>query len=163
VKSGTRQISEIANGVLDPVLAKRAGIDTMLLGMWDDVVGPDFIDCTRPDRITWPRRRGMDDAFVPGTLTIACEGARALFLAHQTDQLIERVNILFGFPAIDRVKIVQKAVRLSKQVRPRPAELEPAQVERLDELLVPVENDRLRAALHRLGRAVMSSKGRLHR
>ena len=32
-RKGVMQISEVANGVLDPVLAKRAGINTMLLGM----------------------------------------------------------------------------------------------------------------------------------
>jgi hypothetical protein len=77
--------------------------------------------------------------------------------------LIERVNILFGFPAIDRVKIVQKPVRSTRTASPRPGKLEPAQAARLDALVAPVENDRLRAALLKLGRGVMASNGRHRR
>ena len=46
---GVRQISEIANGMLDPILARRAGISTMLLGSWEEIAGPEFADCTRPE------------------------------------------------------------------------------------------------------------------
>ena len=42
--------------MIDPVLAKRAGINTLLLGSWDEIAGEDFADCTRPEKIAWPRR-----------------------------------------------------------------------------------------------------------
>ena len=38
-RRGIVQISEVANGLIDPVLAKRAGINTMLLGSWDEIAG----------------------------------------------------------------------------------------------------------------------------
>ncbi|MBW8640123.1 DciA family protein [Hoeflea sp. WL0058] len=154
--AGTKQISEIANALIDPVLAKRAGINTMLLGMWDEVVGPDYVDCTRPEAIKWPRRSGPDEQFVPGVLTIACEGARALFLAHETDQLIQRLNAVFGFPAVDRVKIVQKPVSAQPRRAARVRPMAPEQQGRLDRMLEQIEDDRLRQALDRLGKAVMT-------
>ncbi len=158
---GVKQISEIANGVLDPVLAKRAGINTTLLGMWDDVVGEEFADCTRPEKIKWPRRTGPDDGFVPGTLTIACEGARALFLAHSLDQLVQRVNGIFGFPAIDRIKIVQKPVSETGGQRRRSRPLSAEERQRLDAMLAGIEDPNLRAALTRLGSGVIGrTKGR---
>ena len=55
-KKGVVQIAEVANGIMDPVLSKRAGINTMLLGSWDEIAGEDFADCTRPEKIAWPRR-----------------------------------------------------------------------------------------------------------
>lgn len=159
-RKGIVQISEIANGVLDPVLARRAGMNTMLLGMWDEIAGPDFADCTRPEKIRWPRRTGGDDAFVPGTLTIACEGARALFLVHVQDQLIQRLNSVFGFPAIDRIKIVQKPVS-DQRPRARPMrELPPDRQARLTELISGIEDDKLREALSRLGRGVLGKTRR---
>src|SRR6478735_6892681 len=67
-----KQIAELANGIVDPVLARRAGINTALLGSWDEIVGEDFAECTRPEKIAWAR--GNDDgSFRPGVLTIACE------------------------------------------------------------------------------------------
>src|SRR5580765_3838603 len=75
---GVKQISEVANGLIDPVLARRAGINTSLLGSWDEIVGEDFADCTRPEKIAWAKRGGNseDGGYQPGVLTIACEGAR---------------------------------------------------------------------------------------
>lgn len=150
-----KQISEIANKVLDPVLSKRAGINTTLLSMWPDIVGPEFADCTRPERIKWPRRSGPDDNFVPGTLTIACEGARALFLAHAQDQLIQRLNGMFGFPAVSAIRIVQKPVTVERRSRPR-AQVSEMDQNRLDRMTAGIEDPRLREALQRLGTGVMA-------
>lgn len=49
-RKGVVQIAEVANGIMDPVLSKRAGINTALLGSWDEIAGEDFADCTRPER-----------------------------------------------------------------------------------------------------------------
>jgi hypothetical protein len=154
-RKGVMQISEIANGVLDPVLARRAGINTMLLGLWDEIAGAEFADCTRPEKIRWPRRASESDPFEPGTLTIACEGARALFLVHSQDQLIQRLNSVFGFPAVDRIKIVQKPVSGGHAPRPGQRALSPDSQKRLDEMISVIDNDRLRAALARLGKGVL--------
>lgn len=161
-RKGIKQISEIANGVLDPVLAKRAGINTMLLGMWDEIAGPDFADCTRPEKIKWPRRDSQSDTFVPGTLTIACEGARALFLVHSQDQLIQRLNSVFGFPAVERIKIVQKPISGSAGRRKHPRPLPPDRREKLEAMVSGIESENLREALKRLGAGVMAQprKGR---
>jgi hypothetical protein len=51
-RKGVVQIAEVANGIMDPVLSKRAGINTALLGSWDEIAGDDFADCTRPEKIT---------------------------------------------------------------------------------------------------------------
>ncbi len=158
-RKGAKQISEIANGVLDPVLAKRAGINTTLLGMWDDIVGSEFADCTRPEHIKWPRRNGPDDSYVPGTLTIACEGARALFLAHAQDQMIQRLNGIFGFPAIAKIRIVQKPVNTGPRSKPRRDMTEMERV-RLNQMMAGVEDPKLRAALMRLGTGVLSRSGK---
>lgn len=148
------QISEIANTVLDPVLAKRAGINTTLLAMWPDIVGTEFADCTRPERIKWPRRASADADFVPGTLTIACDGARAVFLAHSQDQLIQRLNGVFGYPAIASIRIVQKPVNPSRRPRQLP-EMTEMERNRLDRMVAGVSDPRLRSALHRLGASVI--------
>ena len=123
-RRGIVQISEVANGLIDPVLAKRAGINTMLLGSWDEIAGAEFAECTRPERIAWPRRAsemaGEGGGYQPGVLTIACEGARALFLSHQQGEIIQRINGFFGFPAVNQIKIVQKPVSIQSNRRPKP-------------------------------------------
>jgi len=158
-RRGVVQISEVANELIDPVLAKRAGINTMLLGSWDEIAGTQFADCTRPERISWPRRAsemaGEGGGYQPGVLTIACEGARALFLSHQQGEIIQRINGFFGFPAINQVKIVQKPVTAQPRRKSKPRPLTGAAARHLDDLVEGIEGEALKAALKRLGTAVL--------
>ncbi|WP_421591509.1 DUF721 domain-containing protein [Shinella sp. M27] len=161
-RRGIVQISEVANGLIDPVLAKRAGINTMLLGSWDEIAGAEFAECTRPERIAWPRRAsemaGEGGGYQAGVLTIACEGARALFLSHQQGEIIQRINGFFGFPAVNQIKIVQKPVSIQSNRRPKPRPLTGAAAQHLDHLVEGIEGDALKAALKRLGTAVLGRR-----
>lgn len=166
-KRGTSasQIADIANGVMDPLLAKKAGINSMLLGVWGEIVGPDFADDTRPEKIVWPPRSQNADhnlesggGLQPGTLTIACEGARALFFSHQQNEVMARINSFLGFPAIARIKIVQKSIVKHEHLRKKPRKISPSEQKELNSMISSIEDDRLSAALEKLGRAVLSAK-----
>ena len=162
-RKGVVQISEIANRLIDPVLAKRAGINTLLLGSWDEIAGEEFADCTRPEKITWPRRASEmagEGGYQPGVLTVACEGARALFLTHAQGELIQRINGFFGFPAINQMRIVQKPVAAPPKRSRKPKPLTGARARHLEELVGGIESDALKAALTRLGTAVLSSRNK---
>ncbi|NSZ62172.1 DUF721 domain-containing protein [Agrobacterium tumefaciens] len=159
-RKGVIQIAEIANGIMDPLLSKRAGINTALLGSWDEIAGDDFADCTRPEKITWPRRDEGPDrgGYQPGVLTIACEGARALFLTHAQGELIARINGFFGFPAVRQIRIVQKPVSQAVPRRRKPPPLRGDAAKRLDDMMDGIESEALRKAVERLGTAVMQKK-----
>ena len=103
-------ISDLATAILDPVLRKRAGISIGLVQSWEEIAGPRLAHRSRPEKIQWPRRAHEDDPFEPATLVIACEGAAALYLQHETGEIIGRVNAFLGFAAIGRIRIVQKPV-----------------------------------------------------
>ncbi|AJY47582.1 DUF721 domain-containing protein [Martelella endophytica] len=154
------QIADVANGLVDPILARRAGITTSLLSAWEEIAGDAYADFSRPEKITWPKRPGdnEDGTFRPGTLTVACEGARVLFLTHAEGELIHRVNGFFGFSAIDRIRVVQKPVQpLSARRRAQPV-LSPAEKRALELRLEGIESEALRNAILRLGAGVMSEK-----
>ncbi|MGN7825772.1 DUF721 domain-containing protein [Agrobacterium radiobacter] len=161
-RKGVVQIAEVANGIVDPVLSKRAGINTALLGSWDEIAGEDFADCTRPEKITWPRRDEGPDrgGYQPGVLTIACEGARALFLTHAQGELIARINGFFGFPAVRQIRIVQKPVSQTIHRRGKPQPLRGDAAKRLDDMMEGIESEALRKAVERLGTAVLQKKPR---
>ena len=156
------QISEAANRLIDPVLAKKAGINTALIGSWDEIVGERFADCTRPEKITWPRRggemAGQTHGVEPGVLTIACEGARALFLSHAQGEIIQRINGFFGYPAIRQIRIVQKPVAATGKYRRKPRALTKSEQARLEGMTHEIEHEGLKAALDRLGKAVIAKK-----
>lgn len=152
-------LSDLATGILDPVLRRRAGISLGLIQSWEDVVGARLARNSRPEKIQWPRRIHDDDPFEPAVLVIACNGSAALHIQHETSEIISRVNAFLGFSAIGRIRIVQKPVHTEQRPekgRPRP--LAPFEKARLADAVSGVEDDALRSALERLGASVMGAK-----
>jgi hypothetical protein len=151
-------VGDLATSILDPVMRKRAGMSTALLQCWDEIAGERLATNTRPERIAWPRRAHEDDPFEPATLIIACEGAAALRLQHQTAEIISRANAFLGFAAIGRIKIVQKKVTLAtSREKPSLRALTDTERARVASSVGPITDDALRASLERLGRSVLAS------
>lgn len=154
-------VSDLATAILDPVLRKRAGISIGLVQAWEEIVGPRLAGRSRPEKIQWPRRpplAGQDDAFEPAVLVIACEGAAALALQHETGEVVARVNAYLGYPAIGRIRIVQKPVAQAQKPKPRLRALTPAEKDRVRLATDGIEDAGLREALSRLGATVLGSR-----
>lgn len=152
-------VSDLATAILDPVLRKRAGISIGLVQSWDEIAGPRLAQSSRPEKIQWPRRMHDDDPFEPAVLVVACEGAAALHLQHETGEIISRVNAFLGFSAIGRIRIVQKPVRPSQpNKRPSPRALSQDEKARLGRTVGKIEDDGLRESLERLGASVVGSR-----
>jgi len=151
-------VSDLANEVLDPVLRKRAGISIGLVQSWEEIAGPRLADRSRPEKIQWPRRMHEDDPFQPAVLIVACEGSAALFLQHETTEIIGRVNAFLGFAAIGRIRIVQKPLTATvEKPRPSPRSLSPDEKARLAGTVGKIEDDGLRASLERLGATILGT------
>lgn len=152
-------VSDIAIGILDPMLRKRAGISVGLVQSWEEIVGPRLAPRTRPEKIAWPRRLSDDDPFEPATLVIACDGAAALHVQHETNEIISRVNAFLGFSAIGRIKIVQKPVdtgpsKPKRSLRP----LTEIEKRRVASSVSKIEDEELRASLERLGATILGAR-----
>lgn len=156
-----RSAADIAHKVLDPVLAKRAGLSMALVDAWPQIAGTHLCDQCMPVKINWPRRVHQDDPFEPGVLVIAAEAFAALHIQHQTGEMLSRVNAYMGFEAVDRIRIVQKSV--AAQTSPSPPqrrELSMAEKARLDEMADGFEDDGLAKSIRQLGTSVLAQKQR---
>jgi len=152
-------VSDLATQILDPVLRKRAGISIGLVQSWEEIVGPRLARSSRPEKIQWPRRMGDDDPFEPAVLVVACEGAAALHLQHETGEIIGRVNAFLGFSAVGRIRIVQKPMTsVSSEPRPHPRVLSQEEKARLARTVGEIEDDGLRASLERLGATIVGTR-----
>lgn len=160
-RRGALPVGDLIGDVLAPAAKKRGFASTDLFAHWPDVVGAAYADVTRPERLSWPRRLddGGEQAFEPATLIVRCEGARALLFQHDAPRILERINAHFGFPAVARLKIVQKPIeRLGPARPPRPRTLGAAEEARVVALTAGIEDEGLRAALTRLGRALAATR-----
>ncbi len=152
-------VSDLASDLLDPVMRKRAGISIEVVQSWTEIVGERLAESTRPLKILWQRRASDLDPFEPAELVIACSGAAALRVQHETSEIIARINSYFGFAAIGRIKIVQKQLTdlgRERPVPPRP--INGAEKERLERLTEGIEDEGLRQSLLRLGASVIGRR-----
>lgn len=154
-RRGAVALAELIGRVIAPVTAKRGFATTDLVAAWPEIVGPRYADCTRPDRVAWPR--GEEPGATPGLLTLRVAGPRAIFVQHEAAEIIERVNAFLGYAAVGRIRIVQGPVSApappaSPQLRP----LRPAEESRLAATVADVADERLRQALARLGHGVLA-------
>lgn len=162
MKQANRQavpVSDLAGDLLDPIMRKRAGISIEVVQSWAEIVGDRLALTTRPLKINWQRRLSDDDPFEPATLVIACSGAAALRVQHETSEIISRVNSFLGFAAVGRVKIVQKQLTNFEREKPAaPRPLNNTERDRLEMLTRHIEDDGLKESLKRLGASVLARK-----
>ncbi|WP_280141078.1 DUF721 domain-containing protein [Aureimonas phyllosphaerae] len=155
LRRAARPIGDLVSQLVEPVVARKAGMSLDLIGAWPEIVGPRLEEGCRPEKLVWPKGYG-DETTQPATLVIACEGAFALRLQHEVETILSRVNDYFGYRAVDKIKIVQRAVR---QVRPnRKPPVGPLTASHRDtirEATARIESDNLRRALERLGESVL--------
>ena len=103
------------------------------------------------------------------TLTLLTTGAQAPMLEMQKEQLREKVNGVYGYNAISRIRITQTAAtgfaegQASFDHRPRaktPKAPDPGVTKAASDLAAPVGDGALRDALEALGRNVLSKTKR---
>ncbi|MBT26349.1 MAG: RNA-binding protein, partial [Rhodobacteraceae bacterium] len=75
---------------------------TRLLTHWPEVVGEDIAAIARPVDVKYGRSGGFG-----ATLTLLTTGAQAPMLEMQKDQIRQKVNGVYGYNAIARIRITQ--------------------------------------------------------
>ncbi|SON54676.1 Zn-ribbon-containing, putative RNA-binding protein [Hartmannibacter diazotrophicus] len=160
-RKGPVPIADMIPGALSPACRKRGFNSVELVAHWPDIVGDIYAETTQPDRITWPRLpAGVEvDAAEPATLTLRASGTTALRLQHDLPRVIERINMFFGWRAVGRIRIVQMPLQPSlRRQRPKLGALPEEKRQKVHEACAGIEDDGLRAAVERLGRALASPR-----
>lgn len=162
-RSSTRGFKRTATLLNDQI--RRAGESrgfavSRLLTHWAEIVGQDIAAIARPVKV------GYGKGGFGATLTVLTTGPQAPMLEMQKEQLRDRVNAVYGFSAISRIRITQTAPtgfaegqasfdHAPKQAKPK---IEPEIAAEADKVSRDVHDDELRAALERLGRNVLSKR-----
>jgi len=159
-KRGAQPIADLIGGLLGPAARKRGFASVDLFAYWPDIVGSAFADHSQPERLNWPRRLddGGEQGFEPATLTVRCEGGRALLLQYEEQAIVERINAIFGFRAVAKLRIVQMPIVHFATQRPKAlGPLSPAAEATLAQEVACIGDEGLREALLKLGRAIKAS------
>lgn len=160
---GFTRTASLLTGRIRTASESRGFAQSRLLTQWTEIVGADIAAVSRPVEVNYGRG-GMG-----ATLTLLTTGARAPMLEMQKEQLRAKVNAVYGYNAIARVRITQTAatgfaegqVAFDHADRPKSAPApDPAIQKRATETASPVEDEGLRDALARLGENIFNKTNR---
>jgi len=151
--SGLRPLADSLQKVTRRSLGRQGLGQGGLLHDWPDVVGPQIAAVCQPRRLSFPNRERRSD----GTLTLRVAPGQAVLLQHIEPQIRERVNGYLGYAAVARLRLQPGALGKPLQAPPPPPRrvLTPEAERRLKAKTDNIDDPELRAALDRLGRAVM--------
>ncbi|MBJ6372899.1 DUF721 domain-containing protein [Sedimentitalea arenosa] len=155
---GFKRTATVLNDQIRRAGESRGFAVSRLLTHWAEIAGPEIATIARPVNVTYGRG-GMG-----ATLTVLTTGAQAPVLEMQKEKLREKVNAVYGYNAISRVRITQTAptgfaegqAMFAPPEPVAPPPLDPQKLARAAEAARPIQNEDLRAALERLGRNVLS-------
>lgn len=154
-RPGLRMLGATVPKLTGKALRKRGFLESAVVHRWASIVGDDLAGWCAPERVAFPR-----DKRAGATLHLVVPGARALELQHLEPILLERINTVFGYDAVERIAIRQGPLPEPRGGKPRP---EPRPLDRREEdwisgQLVGFSDPDLKNALQALGRAVLSRK-----
>jgi hypothetical protein len=136
--------------IAKPVLGKQGLGEAQLLQEWPAIIGADLARHCWPIKLSFPRGKRSD-----GTLRLRVASAVALEIQHREPVLLERINGYFGYRAVIRLTLTQGAPLPAPDQAPPPRPLAPAERQALGHRLDGIADPALRAALERLGSAII--------
>ena len=157
-----RPLADFLDSCLGPSLAAQGFATSDVIIAWPDIVGERLAAFTQPLKIEWKRKGPDADPEArpdPATLVVRVESAFALEMQHLAPVVIDRVNTYYGWRCIGKLVLKQGPVRRAEKPRPAVRALSEADRERLAAVVQPIEDETLRAALDRLGQAIVGSGG----
>ena len=156
-KSGFKAISSLLGYETKNVVEKRGFTVTRVLTHWQEIVGEDISLIAKPIKI------GSDKQGLGSTLTVLCLGAYAPIVQTMLQEIREKVNSVYGYSAISKVRITQtgsfenfKSKENRKNIKDEI--IDPKVLESSEEISSPISNEDLRKALQELGKNVLLSR-----
>ena len=159
-----RPLAELVRPAIADALKAQGFAAADILTRWPEIAGERLAAHSMPVRVLWPPRPKAappDTPPQPATLVLKVESAFALEVEMSAAQLVERVNAVFGWRCVGKIRLRQGPVEAPRpKAPPRPQPLDAAGEQALATRIAGIEDEGLRAALERLGRGVLGGKGK---
>ncbi len=151
-----RPLSEGVSALTSKTFSRKFVSLSRILSHWDDIMGPEMAGKTQPVKVRY--RKPKDAKSNPqATLDIAVSSADSVALHYQVELILERINQVFGERWITGLRFVHQPSNTDRPDDiPLPKrQLNKGEQERLESILLGVQDDNLRKQLEKLGQAVL--------
>ena len=156
-----RPLADLIETCLAPSLAAQSFATSDVITAWPEIVGERLAAFTQPMKLEWKRRGAGADPQArpePATLVVRVESAFALEMQHLAPVVAERVNAHYGWRCVGRIVLKQGPVRRDLPPRREAPELGEAERQRIGAAVEAIADGDLKAALDRLGQAVVGAQ-----
>ena len=151
---GLAPLTREVRNITKPILGQRGFAEVDILGSWPEIIGEDLACGVSPEKLVFDK-----DKRTGGTLYVkSAGGAFAMLFEFQKQQVIERINGFFGYPAVVNIKIKQGSLKLNRKKMEQPAELTEDQEKRLQEKISRIQDLDLRESAYRVGKEILLKK-----
>jgi len=149
--------------IMQKSFAKHGFSATDILTNWRAIIGDELAERAVPHRISWPKSSASQSFSTytersnkGGTLIVqAQDGPSAVEIQYLELEIVERINVFYGYSAITRLKVIQGAPNLCHPKRPiKKKALSDEQNRHLDNLNQTDLDESLSKALYRLGEQI---------
>lgn len=150
---GLERLTKEVEVLTRPVLGKRGFTGLEIIENWESIIGSDLALGICPEKLTFEKQERAN-----GTLHVkSAGGAFALLFEHHKQQVIDRINSFFGYPAVASIKIIQGKLSLDTPVSSMPFQYVPTHSEKaiLKGKARLIDNAKLRKSFYRAGLAFL--------
>ena len=151
---GLKTLQQSVLKITDVAIRKRGFVESALIHKWASIVGEENAAWSVPNRLVFLRGSTLD-----ATLHLDVLSARALEIQHNELVILERINVVFGYKAINKIAIrqVNSLSRTLKQP-PAPTVLTESEKSWVSDQIKNHSNAELKNALEALGQAILRRK-----
>ena len=151
---GLKTLQQSVLKITDVAIRKRGFVESALIHKWASIVGKEIATWSVPNRLVFLRGSTLD-----ATLHLDVLSARALEIQHNELVILERINVVFGYKAINKIAIRQvNSLNRTVKQSPAPAVLTESEKLWVSDQIKNHSNADLKNALEALGKAILSRK-----
>ena len=152
-KKGPKAIEDLVHGAARKAFRKQGFAEASILTKWPLIVGELLSTHCLPERMFFPRGKKTG-----ATLTVRAEGAFALELQHLEPMVLERINVFFGYRAVEKLRIIHgplPPVPTGPKVGAKEKPLGKDAENQISKLVQGISDPKLKDAVANLGRSVL--------
>jgi hypothetical protein len=147
-----RSAGDLVGAIGDQSFRRFGFVQSSIVRRWPEIVGERYAKVSSPESIRFPAGRKSS-----GVLTLLVEGAHAPLMQHLAPMIIDKVNLFFGYAAVNRI-VFRQGRPPAAAPRPERPQLRPVPKE-LGEGLREIADPELRACLESLAARIAASSG----
>tara|TARA_B100001540_G_C15814171_1_gene646177 strand:+ start:3805 stop:4344 length:540 start_codon:yes stop_codon:yes gene_type:complete len=164
----TKPIADALRGYTSKAFRRFGFAQREVISRWPEIVGTVLADHCLPEKLSFPPGQKTG-----GTLHVRVGSGFALELQHLEPLVIEKINVFYGYPAVQKLRLRQGPLPTLRSRRAkRNYHLSDSERSKLESRLSPIKDSALKDALSQLGTAILAEekseikeplKGRFHR